>query len=196
MIEILTVCTGNVCRSPLAALLLRARLADLDVEVGSAGVRALTGSPLTPETARLAAGYGVDAAAAAGHRGRRLTEAQLKSPDLVLAMDRTHRRAVVELSPRSLRSTFTLREFARLAQGLTDAEIRDAVAGAGDPHERLRLALVRVSAQRGSVDPVPEPDADDVPDPYRRERAVYERSGALVASAVDDTVRVIRVALG
>ena len=48
MIEVLTVCTGNVCRSPLAEALLRERLAPLDIRVRSAGTRALIGSAMTP----------------------------------------------------------------------------------------------------------------------------------------------------
>ena len=117
MLELLTVCTGNICRSPLAEALLRERLAPLDVRVSSAGTRALVGYGMTPEAAQLAADYGVPEVAA--HRARFLTEGLLETPDLILAMSREHRRAIVDLAPRRLRSTFTLREFARLARFIT-----------------------------------------------------------------------------
>lgn len=197
MIEILTVCTGNICRSPLAAVLLNNRLASLGVTVSSAGVAAASGSPMTPESVQLAVKYGADASAAEAHRSRRLTAAQLQTPDLILAMDRSHRRAVVELLPRRMRTTFTIREFARLSSALTDDAIRGAVAAsaAETPSDRLRAAVAQVAAARGSLEPPTEPDADDIPDPYRRAWEVHAWSAALVANAVDEVSRVARAAL-
>ena len=51
--RILIVCTGNICRSPLAEQLLRQNLtaAGIDAVVTSAGTRAMTGSAMTPEAA-------------------------------------------------------------------------------------------------------------------------------------------------
>lgn len=202
MIEILTVCTGNICRSPLAEALLRARLAPLEVRVSSAGVAAVVGSPMTDETLRLAMQYGVGHEEAAAHRARRLVASQLDAPDLILAMDRTHRRSIVEMAPRRVRSTFTIREFARLAREATDAEIRaaattDAAAASGpaDPRDAVRRALAHVAARRGVLEPPTDAADDDVPDPYRRSWEVYERSGGLLEGAVDEVVRVIRLAL-
>ena len=99
MIEIATICTGNICRSPLAALLLQTRLAGRDVRVTSAGTRGMADHPMTPEAQQLALARGVGAADAAAHRARFLTEQHLGSADLVLAMAREHRRAVAELVP-------------------------------------------------------------------------------------------------
>ena len=45
--RILTVCTGNICRSPVAERLLQAGLGDA-VAVSSAGVRAVVGDPIHP----------------------------------------------------------------------------------------------------------------------------------------------------
>src|SRR5690606_12746543 len=47
--NILTVCTGNICRSPLAEAVLASRLADLDLRVHSAGTQALVGHGMPPE---------------------------------------------------------------------------------------------------------------------------------------------------
>ena len=193
MIEVLTVCTGNVCRSPLAEALLRERLAPLDIRVRSAGTRALIGSAMTPEALRLAADNG--ALDAEAHRAGLLTEGLLESPDLIFAMSREHRRHIVELAPRRLRATFTLREFARLAAYASDASIADAVAGASDAHEAVRLTLGHVAAMRGEAEPPTDASDDDIVDPYRRSWQTYELSAAQLVPAVDEVVRVLRVAL-
>jgi protein-tyrosine phosphatase len=168
-VRILTVCTGNVCRSPLAEQVLRARLAPLDVEVSSAGTSALVDAPMTPDAARMAELLGVPPADAAAHRGRWLREEHLRTPDLVLAMTREHRAGVVALAPARTRSTFTVREFARLSAGVDDDGIRAAARAAGaDPHARVRATLALLAERRGVVEPPAEATEDDVIDPYRR----------------------------
>lgn len=193
MLELLTVCTGNICRSPLAESLLRERLAPLDVRVSSAGTRALVGSGMTPEAQRLAVDLGVPDAAA--HRARHLTEGLLETPDLIFAMSREHRRAIVDLSPRRMRATFTVREFARLARHATDVSIARAVADATDPRDALRLAVAHVSAMRSEAEPPADAADDDVIDPYRRSWKTYELSASQLVPAVDEVVRVLRIAL-
>jgi protein-tyrosine-phosphatase len=47
MIDVLFVCTGNVCRSPFAAMLMNSRMNSSRVTARSAGIQALYGAPLT-----------------------------------------------------------------------------------------------------------------------------------------------------
>lgn len=195
--EIMTVCTGNICRSPLAELLLATRLADLGAEVHSAGVRGLNAAPMTPEAIDLAIEYGVAEADADAHRSRFLTEAMLASPDLILAMTREHRREIAELAPARLRSTFTVREFARLAASLSDDDVADAVADAGPdatPGDRVRAAAAVVAGRRGLLAPPADPADDDVIDPYRRDWSVYRTSADQLVPALAEVERVIRIA--
>lgn len=195
--EIMTVCTGNICRSPLAELLLATRLADLGAEVHSAGVRGLSAAPMTPEAIDLAIEYGVAEADADAHRSRFLTEAMLVSPDLILAMTREHRREIAELAPARLRSTFTVREFARLAASLSDDDVADAVADAGPdatPGDRVRAAAAAVAGRRGLLPPPADPADDDVIDPYRRDWSVYRTSADQLVPALAEVERVIRIA--
>lgn len=195
--EIMTVCTGNICRSPLAELLLATRLADLGAEVHSAGVRGLNAAPMTPEAIDLAIEYGVAEADADAHRSRFLTEAMLASPDLILAMTREHRREIAELAPARLRSTFTVREFARLAASLSDDDVADAVADAGPdatPGDRVRAAAAVVAGRRGLLPPPADPADDDVIDPYRRDWSVYRTSADQLVPALAEVERVIRIA--
>ncbi|MBD7958569.1 low molecular weight phosphatase family protein [Microbacterium sp. Sa4CUA7] len=196
MFEIITVCTGNICRSPLAEQLLRTRLAGLPGTVNSGGTYDMGGAEMPAEAQRLAAMHGVPAQLSAEHRSQTLTSRMLASPDLILAMAREHRRAVVELAPARLRSTFTLREFARLAADTTDAEIVAAADGAGtDASARLRAAVASVAAHRGVSLPPADPADDDVIDPYRRSWNTYELSGSQLVPAIDQVVRVVRTAI-
>lgn len=197
VLEILTVCTGNICRSPLAAQLLTTRLEGLGVVVSSAGTRARDGDAMTPESTQLSLDRGVSPTLVGAHRARYLTPAHLSTPDLVLAMARDHRREVVELDPVRARSTFTIREFARLAADVSDGELRAAAGGseASDSHARFVALLSAIAGRRGLVLPPASPEDDDVIDPIGRSTATYERSAEEMASGVDAVVRVVRVAL-
>lgn len=196
MPEILTVCTGNICRSPLAEVLLRTRLAPLGVQVASAGTHGLDGYGMTPEAQRLAADLGVGAELASAHRARYLTGAELGTPDLILAMSREHRRRIVELEPSRLRSAFTVREFARLAADTPDDDIvADAAVAGPEASTRLRAAVAAVAAMRGMSAPPADPADDDVIDPYRRPWETYQLSAQQLVPAVDQVVRVVTLAL-
>ncbi|PKI90857.1 low molecular weight phosphatase family protein [Actinomycetales bacterium SN12] len=193
---VLMVCTGNICRSPMAEVLLRARLADIPLRVQSAGTRGLIDKPMTPDAQQLAIAHGAAGDHAAAHRARWLTEPVANGADLIIAMAREHRTSAVELAPSKLRQTFTLRELARLTDGLSDEQIREAADAAGaDPRARLAALAGLAARQRGTIAPLPLED-DDVIDPYRRSIETYERSTAQLAPAIDVVARVLRTALG
>lgn len=195
MFDILTVCTGNICRSPLAEQLLRARLADLAPHVSSAGTRGLAAAPMTPEAAHIAEALGVPATDTAGHRSRFLTEQHLAKPDLILAMTRTHRRAIAELAPSRLRSTFTIREFARIAAAVPEDEIRAATDAATSPSEKLRAAASVIASYRGLVPPPEDPADDDVIDPFRQPWETYLLSARQLEPAVTAVAATVRLAV-
>ncbi|HEX8508433.1 MAG TPA: hypothetical protein VF635_02900, partial [Propionibacteriaceae bacterium] len=79
-LSILLVCTGNICRSPVAERLLRANL-DSSVRITSAGTYAVVGSAIEPRMAALLRGAGADAD---GFAARQLTVDHVRSADLVL----------------------------------------------------------------------------------------------------------------
>lgn len=184
---ILTVCTGNICRSPLAEQLLRAGLGSLPgVRVRSAGTGALVGEAMTVQAQTLSRRFGGEGADV--HLARQLSTDELRSADLVLGATREHRRAVVELLPRASRHTFTIREFARLADTLDDADLRELAAAPADPGERLRLLVELAATKRGIAVPPNEPEDDDIIDPYRRSDEVYEESAAQLVPAVQSII--------
>ncbi|WP_308192542.1 hypothetical protein [Microbacterium sp. Au-Mic1] len=189
---VLTVCTGNICRSPLAESLLRTRLAELDLRVHSAGTHGMVGHAMTDPAQKLAHDRGVDAGVTAAHRARLLTEPLLDDADLVLTMTSEQRDYAVQMLPRRLHRVFPVREFARLAQGVTDAQVRTIADRAGsDPRRRLVAVVETISDRRGGSAPKDE----DVIDPYRRSTEVYEESAAQLTPALAEVERVIRAAL-
>lgn len=197
MLKILTVCTGNVCRSPLAALVLAQRLSELDVQISSSGTRSRPGLPMTSEAQKIAVELGASPEAASTHVSRFLDTTQLRSADFVIAMARDHRRAIVELDPSLSRTTFTLRELDRLV-ALTDSDelvMPGKPEGLENPRAALMRMLAHVASRRGIAPPPDSPDDDDVVDPYGRSRRTYAMSGVQVARALPSVERLVRLAL-
>lgn len=102
-VVILLVCTGNTCRSPMAEALTRKLLAERlgcgvdqveerGVAVVSAGLSAMFGSRAAPEAVATMAQEGLDLAS---HVSQPLTEQLVRNADMVLAMTRAHREAIV-----------------------------------------------------------------------------------------------------
>jgi protein-tyrosine phosphatase len=176
---ILFVCTGNICRSPLAERLMRTRLAERgwgrSVRVASAGTGTTPDLPMTDAAARELVRLGGDPG---GSRSRAVTAEQLSAAALVVALTRGHRAAAVELHLPALRYAVTLRESSRLLAGA------DLTALPTDPAERVPALAALLVGRRGRV-PVVDGDLDDVPDPYLGSTADYERVTALVAPAVN-----------
>jgi len=100
-IKVLTVCTGNICRSPSAEVILRDKLAAAGlagaVEVDSAGLAGYhIGQPPSEPAIRLAAGRGYDLTPL---RARRVAASDFTGFDLLLAMDSGHLRQLKRLQP-------------------------------------------------------------------------------------------------
>lgn len=97
--QILVVCTGNICRSPMGAAVLRSKFAsrEIPLSVISAGVsNEEDGHPVYPPAVRVLHehGYEVDEA----HRAHRVSTAELENSGLILAMTTGHARAVKRIA--------------------------------------------------------------------------------------------------
>lgn len=91
MKHILVVCTGNICRSPMAVGLLRDRLHSAgydDVVVESAGIYGLHESPATPYARQVMRDRHIDIS---DHRSRQLTKEMVQHADIILVMEQYHR---------------------------------------------------------------------------------------------------------
>lgn len=192
---ILTVCTGNICRSPMAEQYLRfglQRAGVTAVSVESAGTMAQDAQDMPEQAQVLARSYGLPESR---HSSRYLFEGHIAGADLVFGMALEHRRSVVSLFPRASRYSFTLREFARLAEGVVAEDLIEAAnIPISDTAERLRSAVSVVAARRGLI-PAPEDVLDDdVVDPYRRDDATFVQSGQQLVPAADVAISLFALA--
>jgi protein-tyrosine phosphatase len=157
---ILAVCTGNICRSPMAEGFLRGMLAARGIQgidVASCGVNGLEGSPAMPEGVQAMIENGVDTSA---HRARRMTAPMIREADLVLTMATEHRDTIVAQIDGAAGKTFTLKEFARL---LDHAPVPETVAADGD--DRHLTEAVAAAARLRESGAVPPSRDEDVADP-------------------------------
>lgn len=178
MFRIVCVCTGNVCRSPVAERLLASALGP-SVAVSSAGTLALVGQPMSAPMDALVGEAGADPA---GFTAQVLSAARLRDAGLVLAMTRAHRSAIVEVAPATVRRCFTLREYARLLGLLPTTALPE-----GSPGERAAASIRPAAAQRRQA----AADQDDIADPYRRGDHAYRVAFDQVRTAVDQIAHVL-----
>lgn len=188
--RLLFVCTGNICRSPLAEILTRHLLigrlggrAAGRFDVSSAGVQAVVGSAMHPDSQAELAPWGLHRAAA-GFTAQQLRPSIAASAHLVLGVSPEHRSAVVECAPAVLATTFSLGEFARLVTSI------DRSGLPAEPVVRAHALVEAAWMNRGLTPPV-DPVDDLVPDPIGRPREAHQEAAALIVTAVRRIVDVI-----
>lgn len=175
-VEVLVVCTANVCRSPMAEALLARRMSELgsDTMVRSAGMLS-DGNPPYPEAVSAMAGYGLDITA---HRSRRVTPEDLERADLTLAMARENLRHAVVTAPAAWSQSFTLRELVR----------RGGAVGGRARGETLPGWLARVHEGRERAALLGDSPDDDVADPAGGPWEQYAETAAILSALLDQLV--------
>ena len=156
--KILFVCTGNICRSPLAERMLQSRSDELGLElaVASAGTSALNGHAMHPESQRVLRQRGLEPGDFAS---RMLTESLVAEADYVLGMTRQHRAYARQLAPARWRRMFALREIS---------------------------AVSTVSATPGGGRIFNPTDAQlDIADPIGQSATAFDQAGEEIAESVD-----------
>jgi protein-tyrosine phosphatase len=186
--SVLSVCTGNICRSPVAERLLQARLPEgADVTVSSAGVSGLDGYGIDRPSAMALSELGIDPW---GHTARRLDLAMIRAADLILVAAAQHRTAVLQAEPMMMTKTFTLREFGRLGATLEPlrqrAIVRGRHAAATEAYDTddLRERVALIARQRG-IAAAAEGRRDDIADPFGATQDVARATVLEISAAVE-----------
>ena len=165
MTSILVVCTGNICRSPLAEGFLRGilvrRFGGSAPTVSSAGTAGWQGSPAMGESVQAASERGVDIS---GHLARKLAGPMIEGADLILCMAAEHREAILRARPPAETKVFTLKEAVRLLDSLPPTESQGP--------ETLVVRVAQASAAR-SAGFVGNPLDQDVADPLGQPLEAY-----------------------
>jgi protein-tyrosine phosphatase len=168
--DILVVCIGNMCRSPLAERLLQTRLDALGpgFRVSSAGTAAQAGREMEPEALseleRLG-GVGADL------RARRVSREMVLEADLVLTATKEIRTSVLQLAPNRMKAVFTLAEFAAVCAAPATQDLSEPLGEGLVPHAARYRSL-------GSAAP-------DVEDPIGRGRETHRQVADEISRLVD-----------
>ncbi len=155
--NILFVCTGNTCRSPMAAYLMRKILDDRDllkeVNVSSAGLGAFDGDEIAHHAGDVLKDlYDIDASS---HRSSQVTSLKLEAQDLILTMTSSHAKQIKDALPSVKMRVMTLVEAAILAKEFLDR------LNEGEEASRAIYADL---------------NNGDIKDPFGQTRAVYEKT--------------------
>jgi len=133
--NILVVCVGNICRSPMAEGLLRSPLRERGISVSSAGLGALVGRGADPIAVELMAEREIDIS---GHRARQIDTDLVRGADLILVMEKWQQRQMESDFPMAHGRVYRIGHW-------NDAEVPD-------PYKKPRAAFETALAaiERGS----------------------------------------------
>lgn len=168
MLEVVFICSGNRCRSPLAEVALRRLGGSLPLRVSSSGTLDLAGEPSTPEMISAARALGLDLDA---HRSRHLARADLEDADLILGFELTHVAAAVVDGGAPADRVFFLKEIVRLLEATPPSPEED-------PESRAR-ARIQQAAELRSFDRAHR-SGEGIPDPFGRSDRVYTETAHLI----------------
>jgi protein-tyrosine-phosphatase len=134
--KIIFICTGNICRSPVAQFLAErlAREAGLTVATASAGVEAEIGHGMEPGARRALASRGIKGVS---HIARQLDEPMCADADRIYALTRAHKNIIVARFPAHAKKVAVLRE----AAGLPDADVADPYAEPDQVYEECAARI-------------------------------------------------------
>lgn len=181
MLDVLLVCTGNICRSPIAEGVFAERskrLLNGAVRVASAGTWATPGREPMPEAVAVARELDVDVREL---ESMRVSEDLLHESDLVLTMTREQRDEVAALVPSAEPKTFTLKELVALLSPVGPPASIDRDAA---------LAQIAEAHRRRTEEGSPVGD-DEITDPLGLSIAAYRAVAHEIATRIDALMHLV-----
>lgn len=183
MASILVVCTGNICRSPLAEGFLRRvleeRFGEAAPDVASAGTIGWEGSPAVIESVEAAAERNTDIRS---HAARRLEPEQIIPASLIIGLTTEHRDAVGAMVPQAADRAFSLKEIARILDDLPPAPPTSS------PIEALTNRVAQADAHR-CAGFAGNPHDEDIVDPLGMPTETFRAVAWEIDTLCDDLVR-------
>lgn len=168
--KILLICTGNTCRSPMAAALLRKILEKRgklspEIQIASAGLYAYPGAPASAEAVAAMQEYGVDLT---DHRARGVAREELLAADLILTMTARHKEQLVREYPEIKEKVHVLRAFVAEQRQKRGRDGQDGGPGTGN-----------------------DPSGYDLPDPFGQDLEVYRQCAVLLNAELEGLVELL-----
>src|SRR5699024_1853761 len=199
--NILFICTGNTCRSPMAEALIKNKYPDVHVQ--SAGIYANGGERASRSTIEVLKEQGIKL----NHISQPVTESLLHWADLILTMTSSHKQALMLEYPIFLEKYFTLKEYANDA----DKEVWEAMKKSYTELELKRAKFIQEHSQtvdylklhemvndylRDDLREIRMLEADlindDISDPFGGELSVYQKTLAELEEQIDLLIKKLK----
>ncbi len=166
MKTILFICTGNICRSPMAEGIFRHILKGRrrDIQVMSAGIGAMEGQPPSPHAVQAVRELGIDISK---QRSRQLTADLVQEADYIFGMTHSHVDTIFLLYPQAAEKTFLLREFDDTLD-IFEKDISDPIGGSYEVYLNCRdqieqgIASLMRFIDQGEAAPATDQTAGDM----------------------------------